>query len=293
MSNPYIFISHSSKDNDAVAEIVDDLQAKGITVWVDFDRLESGTQWLNTIQDAIDDCAGFVVIMSQVSRRADWVMRECLYAMQLRKPLFIALIDDVPLPLLLVDRQFTPFLKDYDEGLIRLVEALEVPLKNPPEKTTPQPLPGDVSADPNENNFFAYLAQMENGAELATVARELYTWSKDSADETEFSGRFRPAMHARIDIGEKEVTVFSLLAYLRHPAVQIPFDYLRKYPPFTTKQKRLEVLKKLSDLLPKNEGFEPERIDRRPSIPLEYLLSDAGRLEKFKQIVSGIIDDLG
>ena len=68
MSNPYIFISHSSQDNHAVAEIVDDLQAQGIHVWVDFDRLESGTQWLNTIQDAIDDCAGFLVILSKVSR---------------------------------------------------------------------------------------------------------------------------------------------------------------------------------------------------------------------------------
>lgn len=36
MSNPYIFISHSSKDNDAVAEVVDDLQAKGIHVCVAF-----------------------------------------------------------------------------------------------------------------------------------------------------------------------------------------------------------------------------------------------------------------
>ena len=191
MSNPYIFISHSSKDNDAVAEIVDDLQAKGVSVWVDFDRLESGTQWLNTIQDAIDDCAGFLVVMSQISRRADWVMRECLYAMQLRKPLFIALIDEVPLPLLLVDRQFTTLLEDYDEGLVRLVEALQDPLNNPPKKTSPQPLPGGVSADPNENNFFTYLAQMENGDDLATVARDLYKWSQDTVHETEFSGRFR------------------------------------------------------------------------------------------------------
>lgn len=292
MSNPYIFISHSSKDNDAVAEVVDDLQAQGIHVWVDFDRLESGTQWLNTIQDAIDDCAGFLVILSKSSRRADWVMRECLYAMQLRKPLFIALIDDVPLPLLLVDRQFNNFTEDYEEAIVRLVEALKIQLDNPPEKTAVQDLPGNVSLDANESNFFAYLAQMENGNTLADLARELYSWSQNIVSETEFSGRFRPALHARLDVGHKEVTVFSLLAYLRHPGVQIPFDYLRKYPPFTTREKRLEVLKQLETLLPNNEGFDVERIDRRPTIPLEYLSGDAERLEKFKQIVSQIVEDL-
>lgn len=257
-----------------------------------FDRLESGTQWLNTIEDAIDDCAGFLVILSKVSRRADWVMRECLYAMQLRKPLFIALIDDVPLPLLLVDRQFNNFTDDYEEAIVNLVDALKVPLANPPEKTSAQELPGNVSLDANESNFFAYLAQMENGNMLANVARELYTWSQDAVSETEFSGRFRPALHARVDVDHKEVTVFSMLAYLRHPAVQIPFDYLRKYPPFTTKKKRLEVLKQLETLLPNNEGFEAERIDRRPTIPLEYLSGDANRLEKFKEIVSQIVEDL-
>mgnify|MGYP001953785493 CR=1 FL=1 len=109
MPEPYIFISHSSKDNPAVAEIVDDLQAHEIELWLDFDRIESGEKWLAKIQDAIDDCAGFLVIWSKTSRRADWVTRECLYALQLRKPLYIALIDDVPLPLLLVDRQFNNF----------------------------------------------------------------------------------------------------------------------------------------------------------------------------------------
>lgn len=292
MSNPYIFISHSSKDNDAVAEVVDDLQAQGIHVWVDFDRLESGTQWLNTIQDAIDECAGFLVILSKASRRADWVMRECLYAMQLRKPLFIALIDDVPLPLLLVDRQFNSFTEDYEEAIARLVEAMKISLANPLEKTDARDLPDNVSLDANESNFFSYLAQMENGRTLATVARDLYAWSQDTVSETEFSGRFRPALHARVDVANKEVTVFSLLAYLRHPAIQIPFDYLRKYPPFTTKKKRLEVLKQLETLLPNNEGFDAERIDRRPTIPLEYLSGDTDRLEKFKQIISQIAEDL-
>ena len=217
-------------------------------------------------------------------------MRECLYAMQLRKPLFISLIDDVPLPLLLVDRQFNNFTEDYDEAVARLAEALKVPLANPPKKTEAEPLPETISIDANENNFFAYLAQMENGEPLATVARDLYKWAQSVVSENRiFRGVFVLRYMPRVDVDNKAVTVFSILAYLRHPAVQIPFDYLRKYPPFTTRKKRLDILKQLESLLPKNEGFERERIDRRPAIPLEYLSGDATRLEKFKEIVAHII----
>ncbi len=292
MSDPYIFISHSSKDNNAVAEIVDDLQAHKVQVWVDFDRLESGSQWLQSIQGAIDECAGVLIILSQHSRRADWVMRECLYAMQLSKPVFIALIDDVPLPLLLVDRQFNKLVDDYEEGIVRLIEALSDALAHPPKKIAQHPLPDGVSIDANESNFFAYLAQMEHGDDLATVARDLYTWSQTLVSDTEFSGRFRPALHARQTVADKSVAVFSILAYLRNPAVQIPFEYLRKYPPFNTKASRMKILKRLERLLPKDEGFEADRIDRRPAIPLDYLLGDATRLEAFKGIVTDIVEQL-
>lgn len=292
MPEPYIFISHSSKDNPAVAEIVDDLQAHDIELWLDFDRIESGDKWLTNIQSAIDDCAGFLVILSKTSRRADWVTRECLYALQLRKPLYIALIDDVPLPLLLVDRQFNNFVDNYDKALADLVPILQDTLKNPPKHSEPQALPEAVSIDANEDNFFLYLAQMDGGHELAIVARDLYHWSQKHLNKTEFSGRFRPAFHARLHIGEKFISVFSILAYLRHPAVQVPFDYLRKYPPFTRKENRLKILKELETLLPDDEHFERDRADRRPTIPLEYLLGDAERLEKFKDILSNIVNDL-
>ncbi|MGJ3238813.1 MAG: toll/interleukin-1 receptor domain-containing protein [Anaerolineae bacterium] len=292
MSESYLFISHSSADNEAVREIVQDLQADTLRVWVDFDKLESGSLWLNTIQDAIDGCAGVLVILSNASRRSDWVMRECLYAMQLRKPLFIALIDNIPLPLLLVDRQFTSLTASYEEGLARLIPALATALAHPPERTYPITLPESVSLDANESNFFAYLAQMEEGEALAQSARELYQWGQKTLTACEFSGRFRPALHGRVTIGNKQVTVFSVLAYLHHPAVQVPLDYLRKYPPFTDDARRLTILRQLETLLPEGEHFEEERMDRRPTVPLVQLAQDSAQRLSFQQIIARIADDL-
>lgn len=292
MPQPYIFISHSSKDNPAVMEIAEDLEAQHIPLWVDFDRLRVGEKWYKKIEAAIDACVGFLVVISTDSRRADWVMRETLYALQVRKPVFIARIDHVPMPLLLVDRQYIDLMDDYDYGIVRLQNALRHALDNPLETGDPKPLPHGVSQYPTEHNFFTYLGQMEAGDEMATVARDLFYWSQTHINEIEFSGRFRPAMHAKQTVGDKQVTVFSLLAYLRHPAVQIPFDYLRKYPPLTDRDERLTILEQLATLLPPDDSFDEERADRRPTIPLSYLLGEAARLETFKDTVLSIVQML-
>lgn len=290
--DPYIFISHSSQDNPAVAEIVDDLQARGVRVWLDLDRLKSGQQWLSDIEAAIDDCAGFMVIISKTSRRAEWVMRECLYAMQLRKPVFIARIDDVPLPLLLVDRHYADFAADYDKALVDTVTSVEKCLANPPATLTKQPLPDHVSLDPNEANFFSYLAQMERGDLQAQVARDLFQWANQQAAITDFSGRFRPALHVKVTLKQKQVTVFSILAYLRHPAVQVPLDYLSKYPPYTEQAERVRLLRLLDELSPATDPFEDSRADRRPTIPLAALLASDARLTQFKAMVTQIMSAL-
>lgn len=289
LKKPNIFISHSSKDNNAVAELVDDLWAAGLTVWVDFDEIKNGQQWLDCIQSAMDECAVVVVVLSRVSRSAEWVMREILYTMQLRKPLLIARIEDVPLPLILVDRQYSDFSQHYEDGLANLLGALKSPLANPTEKMELQPLPDNVSQYPNEDNFFAYLEQMDNGETMAIVARDLYDWLTKVADSVEFSGEFRPAFHAKIELDEKAVTIFSLLSYLRNPAVQIPFDHLAKYAPYSDSTERLSLLHRLEKLLPADDSFEKSRADRRPTIPLDYLLGEAERLEQLKEIVAEII----
>jgi hypothetical protein len=292
MEKPYIFISHSSKDNNAVAELVDDLQANHLHVWVDFDKIENGEQWLEEIQSAMDDCAAVVVVLSRVSRKAEWVMREILYAMQLRKPLLIARMDDVLLPLILVDRQYTDFSVDYESALAILLTALKAPLANPTESSELQPLPEGVSQYPNEDNFFSYLEQLEQGEARAIVARDLYWWLKKEADTVEFSGQFRPAFHAKLRLGDKDLTVFSLSSYLRNPAVQIAFDHLRKYPPYSDDTERLSLLHRLENILPQEDTFEESRADRRPTIPLDYLLGEAERLENLKEIVAEIIQRL-
>lgn len=291
MAQKTVFLSHSSKDNIFTRKLTDSLEAAGLDVWVDFDDLISGDYWVRSIQAGLEQSAAVVVVMSRAARQSEWVEREALLALQLRKPLFIAYIEDTLLPLHLIDRQYSDFRTDYAAGLAHLLAPLHAALATtealPTEKL---PLPAHISPDPTEDNFFQYLAQMDDGETLALIARDLYNWAVEHTDEVSFGGRHTPCFHMRIRHSDKSVTVASVLAYIANPAVQIPFDYLKKYAPYTSQATRLALLHDINDLLPDDDHFADDRASRRPTVALLPALNQADVLEGFKRILQQIVD---
>ena len=294
MTQPFIFISHSSKDNDLVRKLGTDLRSAGFNVWIDFEAIQDGERWLHSIEQGVSDCGAAVIVMSAGARESEWVEREALMLLDLRKPIFIAMIEKTPLPLHLITRQFTNFMVDYDKGLKSLTKRLRDVLNNVPEAVEEAISKPEIniSPDPSEDNFFAYVAQMEDGEAMSLIAQDLYYWAKKETDSIEFGGRHSPCFHARVTVDGKDVTVFTVQAYLRNPAVLVPFDYLGKYAPYTNGKVRLETLRELDRVLPDKERFNDTRANRRPSIALAHLLGDAERLEHFKGIASEIINRL-
>src|SRR5699024_600203 len=126
-----------------VARLVD----AGLVPWIDVDSIPDGSTWPREIEKAVERCAVMVVVMSKPARESEWVERETLKALDLRKPVFIALIDDTPLPLHLLNRQYTDFRNQPDAAFARLISALRAALRT---TTPPAPPP---PADPNEHNF--------------------------------------------------------------------------------------------------------------------------------------------
>lgn len=287
--SPYVFISHSKHNLPLVEEIDARLEAAHIATWLDVEDIDGGTRWVRELENAIQGCAAMLVVMSRAARDSEWVEREALFAMQAKKPVQIALIEDVPLPLHLLTRQFTDLHTDFEVGMARLIEDLREVLADSNTVSIPDPTPSPL---PNEDNFFAYLAQLPDGDTMALAARNLYTWAQQHADEVEFGGKHTPGFHVRIKLGDKGVTVFSVLAYMRNPAVQVPFDYLAKYAPYVQTDVRLQTLTSLNQLMPPDDQFEPSRADRRPTLPLLPIFAQQDNLTFFKQLAQEIIDNL-
>lgn len=261
---PY-FVSYASRDHERMAALVDALRDQQLDLWVDVNGLRAGDAWLEGLEKQLDACSGVLVLMSSSARQSDWVKREILYALERRKPIFIARYDEVPLPLSLIDRQFTPFETDFERGVARLTAAIRA------HDAQPETDPAAVLRA-SEDNFFAYLAQMPNGGPaMALVARHLYHWAQQQPTVPVFSGEYNPTLHVQAGAA----TLFSIVAYLRNPMLVFP---LVTWP--TNAHSRPQWLTRLATALP---DLVLDTDKTSPSLRLRDLLAGADTLEAIEQ----------
>ena len=286
---PKVFISHSNQDCVSTLFVVDSLKRAGFDVWVDFENIRGGTDWLCEIQAGITRCDAVVIVLSKASAQSVWVERECLYAFQLNKPVFTALFSDILIPLHLINIQYCDLRAQPAAGMCKLVESLKFALR--PDTDASQYAIDAVSSQPSEANFFPYVKQLPGGDVAMLVARDLFYWSREVADEVAFGGKVNPGYQARFKLNRQMATVFSVRAYRRRPSVQLPLDYLAGHKPYDRKMVRAKLLRKLNQLLPKAERFAASKADRRPTFALHHL-SSAEKLEAFKLIVLDMMSDL-
>jgi formylglycine-generating enzyme required for sulfatase activity len=88
----YIFISYSHKDKDYVHDLQQALQNQGLNVWID-DRIDFGTTWPKVIQQHLDDCTAFIVVMTEIAYESEWVQNEVTRARRKKKPFFALLLS--------------------------------------------------------------------------------------------------------------------------------------------------------------------------------------------------------
>ncbi len=287
---PYIFISHSSRDTDVTRFVADHLVEAGFETWVDLDSIKSGDRWLRSIEKAVRECHIFVILLSRQSRDSEWCERETLLAMDLRKPLLIVLLKDMPLPLHLINRQFTDFRQDRDEGIKKLIVAIRHEMERIEVDQKQSHQPAALSPKPDEDNFFQYLEQLPGEEHNALIARDLYRWALNEADSVEFGGKITPGFHVRIQIKDDTVTIFSVWAYPKQPAAQVQLQYLIDYTPYDQESQRQATLSSLNNLM--DDPFLEEKADRRPTLPFDEGFNTAEKLESFKQIMREIFDNL-
>lgn len=286
---PKVFISHSNQDSEHTLQVADALKRAGIDVWVDFENIRGGADWLCEIQAGIKRCDAVVIVLSQASATSVWVERECLYAWQLQKPVFTALVADILIPLHLINIQYCDFRQRPADGMAKLIESIQSTLQSDSDREG-QAIPA-VSRQPIEANFFPFVEQLPDGDMATLVARDLFQWARGAADEVAFGGLSKPAFHARIKLNRRLVTIFSVWAYRRRPSAQIPLDYLAAHKPFVRRRARADTLRQLNLLLPKAQRFKADKADRRPTLSLHHL-SSADKLEAFKGIVLDLIRQL-
>ncbi|MGJ3245045.1 MAG: GUN4 domain-containing protein [Elainellaceae cyanobacterium] len=88
----FIFISYSRQDQAYVGRLAQALQEHRLPIWLD-DRIDYGTTWPRVIQDHLEKCQVFLLVMSPRSENSHWVQCELSLALELKKPIFPLLLD--------------------------------------------------------------------------------------------------------------------------------------------------------------------------------------------------------
>ncbi len=87
----YVFISYSHKDSNYTHKLAEAMERHNLPVWID-DRIDYGTRWPQVIQEKIDACQAFVLVMSDNARASDWVNNELTYAIGKGKKIYPLLL---------------------------------------------------------------------------------------------------------------------------------------------------------------------------------------------------------
>jgi hypothetical protein len=108
----YIFISYSHKDMVYVHHLEEALKDRGFNVWID-DRIDYGTRWPKVIQEQLDACDAFIVVVSENSYESEWVQSEVARAKRKGKPFFPLLLSGDPW----ITVEVTQYVDVKDQGL--------------------------------------------------------------------------------------------------------------------------------------------------------------------------------
>jgi tetratricopeptide (TPR) repeat protein len=140
-----IFISYARTDTNFVNHLEADLQMRSFRTWVDRRKLEGGQDWLDGIQQAIEQCQVLLVVLSPDAVASKYVRMEYRHALRMGKlviPLQYRLCPKVPIDL--NDIQWVDFTQPYEEGLNQLLIALAQLEQTESEIQQQSPLPTQV-----------------------------------------------------------------------------------------------------------------------------------------------------
>lgn len=90
-----VFLSHSELDADLIGLVKESIERLDLDVHVEEERDNYGDEVVGSVQDAIEDCGCFVVILTEKSIKSPWVNQEIGYACALEKVMLPVWVGDV------------------------------------------------------------------------------------------------------------------------------------------------------------------------------------------------------
>ncbi|MBN1681152.1 MAG: toll/interleukin-1 receptor domain-containing protein [Anaerolineae bacterium] len=125
MENGSIFISHSHKDIEWARRIAGDLEHQLFRVWLDRLEIDPSEAWPNEIKKGLSGAGIVLVIWTKHAAESEWVQKELIYALELKKMILPLVFDDTPLDLPIINLQYVNFREGYFDPIRELFVFLQ------------------------------------------------------------------------------------------------------------------------------------------------------------------------
>lgn len=142
----HVFVSHGSEDSGEANELAALIESKGVKAWIAPRDVRPGQDYSEQLQEAIEQCIAFVVLVTDKANKSPYVRAETEMAFSTSKPIFPVRTSDIKpaagLAFFLKIRHWTDaFGTGRDASLTRLVRELQtlagVAVDPAPHTTTP------------------------------------------------------------------------------------------------------------------------------------------------------------
>jgi hypothetical protein len=161
---PFTFICYARKDEDFVLQLASELKAKGVAVWLDQWNIPAAADWDLEIDNALNSCHYFLIVLSPTSVKSREVRGELRIGLDSRKKIIPILYQscEIPRSLRLIQYiDFTSGIKNEDnriEKILRILNNNDLPArKNEVPQTDESIQSDDDTQTQNSNDNFNFL----------------------------------------------------------------------------------------------------------------------------------------
>ncbi len=202
----HFFLSYSRRDQEFALRLAVDLRVAGAAIWMDQVDIRPSDRWDRTIEAAVRDCAGLVLVLSPNSAASDNVLDEVAVALEAGKPVIPVLIETCQIPLRLARVHQIDARDDYAGAVARCRAAMDLGANRerhepvaPAPTFAPARLPAEVTAEvgrlliPYLGPISPILANEESHGAGSTseLAERLAARIPNPADRAKFIGTVR------------------------------------------------------------------------------------------------------
>ncbi len=135
------FFSYSRDDLEFALRLARDLKKAGANVWMDKLDIRPGQLWERKAEEALDNCARLLVILSPASVSSRNVMAEVAFALDEQKEVIPVLYRECKVPFRLRPFQYVDFRTDYSQGLRNCSQRVAVDQPQPSYSCTSREVP--------------------------------------------------------------------------------------------------------------------------------------------------------